>query len=81
MADEQVLRHIHDLVEEEHRLRAGVQDGSLSTEDEHTRLRAVGEQLDQLWDLLRRRRAARDQGGDPDAVAQRPISDVESYRQ
>jgi len=81
MADEQVLRHIHDLVEEEHRLRAGVQNGSLSTEEEHTRLRAVEEQLDQLWDLLRRRRAARDQGGDPDAVAQRPVREVEGYRQ
>ena len=81
MADEQVLRHIHDLVEEEHRLRAGVQDGSLSTDDEHARLRTVEEQLDQLWDLLRRRRAARDNGADPESVGERPIPEVEQYRQ
>ncbi|GIJ47467.1 hypothetical protein Val02_43530 [Virgisporangium aliadipatigenens] len=62
-------------------MRAGVQDGSLSTDEEHARLRAVEEQLDQLWDLLRRRRAARDNGQDPESVAQRPIPEVEQYRQ
>ena len=38
--------------------------------------------LDRLWDLLRRRDAARRAGQDPDAVAgERPAGEVESYLQ
>ena len=39
--------------------------GELASDDERARLRTVEEALDQCWDLLRRRRAARDNGTRP----------------
>jgi hypothetical protein len=74
--DKDVLGQIHDLVAEEHRLRdAGGSD------EERARLAAVEQQLDQCWDLLRRRRAARQAHGDPDAQGERPVPEVERYLQ
>ena len=35
----------------------------------------------QYWDLLRRRRAAREFGADPNAAQERPASEVEGYLQ
>jgi len=81
MGDESVLNRISQLVDEEHRLRRGLANGELSTEEEHARLRMVEESLDQCWDLLRRRRAARETGGDPNAVEPRPTTEVEGYLQ
>jgi hypothetical protein len=81
MDDKAVLSRISDLVEEEHRLRRRRQAGELSTEEEQARLRDVEEALDQCWDLLRRRRAAREQGSDPDAEQVRDPSTVETYLQ
>ena len=75
--DGSVLRHIEELVTEEHRLQA---QESLS-EDEHARLRAVGIELDQSWDLLRQRRALRAVGQDPDKAQVRPPDIVEKYEQ
>lgn len=51
------------------------------SEDEHIRLRALEVQLDQLWDLLRQRRARRDAGQDPDLAVERDSRTVEGYRQ
>jgi hypothetical protein len=51
------------------------------TDDERIRLRALEEHLDQLWDLLRQRRARRQAGLDPDDAAERDESVVEHYRQ
>jgi hypothetical protein len=81
MDDKSVLSHISELVAEEHRLRTELQAGSISEDEEHARLKAVEEQLDQLWDLLRRRRAAKDAGTTPDEVDERPIDEVEHYLQ
>jgi hypothetical protein len=79
--DKTVLSRIDELVAEEHRLRERRQANELSTEEEQARLRDVEESLDQCWDLLRRRRAARDQGGDPDAEQPRDKTTVETYLQ
>jgi hypothetical protein len=79
--DDKVLGRISDLVAEEHRLRERRLAGELSTDEEQTRLRDVEESLDQCWDLLRRRRAARDQGADPDAEQVRDRTTVETYLQ
>jgi hypothetical protein len=49
--------------------------------DEEKRLRALEVTLDQLWDLLRQRRALRSAGRDPDQAAVRPEGTVEEYRQ
>ena len=81
MDDKTVLSRIHTLVEEEHSLRAQVSAGTLSSEEERARLAQVEEALDQCWDLLRRRRAARDQGNDPDAEQARDVQEVEGYLQ
>ncbi|MEV4535167.1 DUF2630 family protein [Asanoa sp. NPDC049518] len=81
MDDKTVLTRINDLVQEEHQLRTQVQSGQISSDDERTRLRQLEESLDQCWDLLRRRRAARAAGADPDAVNAEPVSEVEGYLQ
>jgi hypothetical protein len=76
-----ILASINSLVEEEHQLRAALRAGTLTSQEEHARLAAVEEHLDQCWDLLRRRRAAEDNHGAPDEVQPRPVSEVESYLQ
>ena len=81
MEDATILKQIHTLVDEEHTLRAQVAAGEISTDEEHARLRELEEALDQCWDLLRRRRAARRQGADPDEVDARDAQQVESYLQ
>ncbi len=77
--ENEILGRVHELVETEHRLRAQLEAGTLSAAEEHDRLRDAEQALDQCWDLLRRRRAARDNGQNPDAVQARPISEVEGY--
>ena len=52
-----------------------------ATTDEHARLRRVEVELDQCWDLLRQRRAARDAGLDPEAADVRRSEVVENYEQ
>ncbi|MFV2101228.1 DUF2630 family protein [Micromonospora sp. LOL_024] len=82
MDDMTILSRISDLVDEEHRLRAQAQTTEAGTDDEaRTRLRALEESLDQCWDLLRRRRAARQAHGDPEAQGVRPVPEVERYLQ
>jgi hypothetical protein len=81
MDEKPVLHRISELVEEEHRLRAQVQAGSLSASDEQARLREVEESLDQCWDLLRQRRAAREAGLDEGNAHLRDRGQVERYLQ
>ena len=76
-SDGSLLRHIEELVSEEHRLQA---QASLS-EEERARLRTVEVELDQSWDLLRQRRALRAVGQDPDKAMVRPPDIVEKYEQ
>ena len=76
MSDKSILDHITALVEEEHRLMA---DTAATPEQKHERLRNVGEQLDQCWDLLRQRRAKREFGENPDAAQPRDPKTVEGY--
>jgi hypothetical protein len=81
MDDKTVLSRIHGLVDEEHKLRQQVSRGEISTDEEHARLKDLEVALDQCWDLLRRRRAARETGNDPDAVQAHSTSEVENYLQ
>jgi hypothetical protein len=81
MQDSSIQQRISELVTEEHQLRTAVQTGAISTDEEQSRLRALEQDLDQCWDLLRRRRAARANHNDPDAVSARPIDEVEHYQQ
>ncbi|MET7393643.1 DUF2630 family protein [Dactylosporangium sp. NPDC005572] len=80
--DEKTLVHqISTLVDDEHKLRTQLQQGKITEQEEHDRLRLIEEQLDQLWDLMRRRRAAKLQGVAPDEVEAHSIDEVEHYLQ
>jgi hypothetical protein len=81
MDDNTVLSRIHGLVDEEHKLRQQLRHGDISGSEERARLKEVEEALDQCWDLLRRRRAAREVGNDPDAVQAHGVGEVEGYLQ
>jgi hypothetical protein len=81
MDDKQILDRISELVDEEHDLRLRVQKGQIGSDEEHARLKELEIALDQYWDLLRRRRAAREHGGDPNLVPERPANEVEGYLQ
>ncbi|MDT5147924.1 MAG: hypothetical protein QOC58_2569 [Mycobacterium sp.] len=77
--DSETLAHIRELVAAEKTLREQVQQGDISTSEEHARLRRVEIELDQCWDLLRQRRALRETGGDPREAEVRPAGQVEDY--
>ena len=80
MADDTLHDRIHALVEEEHELRERHAGHGLDDADRQ-RLREVQVQLDQTWDLLRRRNPRREAGQDPSAEAERDASTVEGYLQ
>ena len=82
MADaSSVHQHINDLVAEEHALRERLAKGEITVDEEHARLNELERELDQLWDLLRRRRAAKKAGTSPDEVESRSVDEVEHYLQ
>jgi hypothetical protein len=76
--DRTILAHIHDLVDEEKRLRAAHHG---LDQQGRGRLQAIEAQLDQCWDLLRQRRAREETGDDPDTARERSVNEVESYLQ
>jgi len=78
--DRQIIAHISSLADEEKRLEELHVGEGISDEDE-ARLRSIEVTLDQLWDLLRQRRALRSAGRDPDKATVRPEGTVEGYRQ
>ncbi|NAZ86999.1 DUF2630 family protein [Kineococcus indalonis] len=81
MDEQDIHDRINALVEREHALRAALADGRLSAQEEHAELKDAEQKLDQLWDLLRQREAKRNAGLDPDEAGERPVSEVEGYRQ
>jgi hypothetical protein len=80
MDDSEIRNRIEALVAEEHRLWQDEAAGGSSADDAH-RLAQVKVTLDELWDLLRQRRALRGAGLDPDAAELRDERTVESYEQ
>jgi hypothetical protein len=81
MDDKEIMSHIGELIETEHKLRHQLATGELSAPEQRERLRSAEEALDQCWDLLRQRRARREFGESPDGAAVRPVSEVEGYQQ
>jgi hypothetical protein len=79
--DRQIHERISELIADEHRLRGSLQHGEISAQEEHARLQALEESLDQCWDLLRQRRARLAAGEDPDLATARPVREVEGYQQ
>ncbi len=81
MNDSEILKHITELVDEEHELtNLAEQEGGM-TGEEHARLRSLEISLDQCWDLLRQRRARRAAGLNPDEAQPRDPQIVEHYLQ
>ena len=84
MDDAQIEARIDALEQEEQRLR---KDEERQAEQGHTevvgedagRLAAIKVELDQLWDLLRQRRALRAAGRNPDDAQMRDADTVERY--
>ena len=81
MNEQQILDQVRSLVDQEHELRARVQQGQLAPDEEQEQLRRLERALDQCWDLLRQRRARHEAGQDPDEAVVRPVGQVEDYRQ
>jgi hypothetical protein len=80
--DESITARIERLVSEEHELRNREQsDAADALEDDAARLRALEVELDVCWDLLRRRRALRDAGANPEEAQARDPDTVERYWQ
>jgi hypothetical protein len=80
MDDAAIHDRIEQLVDEEHELWRRQTEGDI---DDATRRRLFELQvaLDQLWDLLRQRKALRRAALDPDSAEVRPAEIVENYRQ
>jgi Protein of unknown function (DUF2630) len=84
MSDQSIAARIEELVAEEHELRNREQSDRQEAdrlEADQERLRAVEVELDRCWDLLRRRRALREAGADPDVLEARDADTVERYLQ
>lgn len=80
MGDEDILRQIGRLADEERELEATHVGEGLS-DDDRDRLRTVQVSLDQCWDLLRQREARRNAGQNPDGAQVRSEGVVEGYQQ
>jgi hypothetical protein len=74
--DVAAMGHIQKLVAEEHKLF----EAKSRTEAQTKRLKHIQVQLDQCWDLLRQRRAARETGHNPKDAQLRPPNVVENYK-
>jgi len=84
MDDARIESRIDELEQEEQRLRkdeeASAEAGrSDAVGEDAGRLAAIKVELDQLWDLLRQRRALRSAGRDPDGARMRDAGTVEGY--
>ena len=80
MNDTEILKHITELVNEEHQLMNQAESGGLD-DSEQARMKALEVNLDQCWDLLRQRRARRHAGLNPDEAQVRDPGIVEHYQQ
>ncbi|MFB7797624.1 DUF2630 family protein [Isoptericola sp. NPDC056134] len=77
--DHDIRDTISSLIAHEHTLRARLAAGRIDAAAEKDELSRTEQQLDQCWDLLRQRDAAREFGRDPDSAGVRPPSVVERY--
>ena len=80
MDDKEIVTRITELAAEEQQLEEAHVGEGLS-DDELKRKRDLEITLDEMWDLLRQRRAKRSAGQDPDAAQQRTADTVEGYLQ
>jgi hypothetical protein len=84
MDDDAIQARIDELEQEEQRLRKEEEESAEQgrtdvVSEDAGRLQAIKVELDQLWDLLRQRRALRSAGRDPDSAQMRDSETVERY--
>ena len=84
MDDEAIQARIDELEKEEQRLRKEEEESAEAgrtdvVSEDAGRLGAIKVELDQLWDLLRQRRALRHAGRNPDDAELRDSETVERY--
>jgi hypothetical protein len=84
MDDDQIQARIDALEQEEQRLRRDEADSAEAgrtdvVSEDAGRLKEIKVELDQLWDLLRQRRALRNAGRNPDEAQLRDPETVERY--
>ena len=84
MDDDHIRDRIEALEAEEKKLRAQEADAAETGHDDviaadAQRLAEIRIQLDQLWDLLRQRKAKRNAGEDPESATLRDPGTVEDY--
>ncbi|MEV5305674.1 DUF2630 family protein [Streptomyces diastaticus] len=80
MDQQDILRNTTAMVEDEKRPRASLEAGETGPATEQARLTAPARALDRCGDLLRRRRAKAEFGGNPDEARPRPTGEVEGYQ-
>lgn len=80
MNDQDILKQIQSLVDEEHHLLQLEEEGKIQG-DQRERAHQIDVHLDQCWDLLRQRRARRNAGLNPDDAQPRDPNIVENYKQ
>jgi hypothetical protein len=78
--DQPIEDGIEALIAREHELREH-HEGRGLTDDETRELETAQVRLDELWDLLRQRRALREAGRDPGDASPRDPETVENYEQ
>jgi hypothetical protein len=78
--DHEIIARIGSLADEERRLEE-MHVGDELSDDDTARLKSIEATLDQMWDLLRQRRALRSAGRSPDQATLRSEGTVEGYRQ
>jgi hypothetical protein len=79
--DQDVMRRINELDAQEHALLARGEEKIGLDQAERARLHELHVELDQLWDLIRQRRARRHAHLDPDGAKLRSARVVERYQQ
>jgi hypothetical protein len=79
MDDERVFAQINKLASEEKALWKRQAEESRVSDEDRDRLKELSETLDQCWDLLHQRRAARKAGIDPRVAKVRDSEQVEGY--
>ena len=80
MDDTGLLKHITELVNEEHELMNQAEGIGLD-DTQNARMKELEVSLDQCWDLLRQRRGRRHAGLNPDEAQVRDPKIVEHYQQ
>jgi hypothetical protein len=80
-SDEQIQAVVDRLETEREEIRRREGAGDPNLEEDRARLEEIRLELDQLWDLMRQRRALRDAGEDPNKAHERSRGTVENYWQ